>query len=151
VERIGDLLTIAGAAALFTSLFLTWSHQLSPGFLARFGGSDLLRGVPANPDAWQLYSSVDVLLALLAGALVLVALRGNRTAHLAALVGAGIALAFTLHALGTPPTNGVNAFDPSLRAPAYVSSGATAGAGETVALAGLGMAIAGLVLSFGAE
>lgn len=151
MERLGDWLTIAGAIALFASLFLTWSHQLSPAYLARLGNSDLIRGVPANPSAWQVYSAVDVLLAVLAGGLVLVALLGNRTAHLVAILGSGVALAFILHALGTPPTNGVNAFDPSLGVPAYVSSGATAGVGETVAIAGVGVAVAGLVVSFAAE
>ncbi len=151
MERLGDWLTIAGAIALFGSLFLTWSHQLSPAFLARFGGSALLRGVPANPDAWQLYSAVDVLLAVLAGGLVLVALRGGRAAHVVAVIGAGLALAFTIHALGTPPTNGLNAFDTSAAVPVSVSAGATAGPGETVAIAGLGLAIVGLVVSFAAE
>lgn len=151
VERLGDWLTIVGAIALFASLFLTWSHQLSPAFLGRLGASDLLRGVPANPDAWQLYSAVDVLLAVLAGGLVLVALLGGRATHVVAVIAAGIALAFTIHALGTPPTNGLNLLDTSAGAPAYVSADATAGPGEIVAIAGLGLAIVGLVVSFGAD
>ena len=75
-----------GAGALFVSLFLTWSHQFSPGFLAQYGSSDQLIGVPHDPTAWQVYSAADVVLTLLAAALVAVALAGSRAARIAALV-----------------------------------------------------------------
>jgi hypothetical protein len=140
-ELAGDLLMLAGAAGLFTSLFLIWSHQFSPGFLAQWAGSRVLRGVPRDPTAWQVYSVADVALALLAVALVLTALRGGRGVRQAVLVAAAIALAFTAHALAVPPTNG-----------AYIAGGVSdspsAGVGETVAIAALGAAIAGLGLSF---
>jgi hypothetical protein len=138
---------VGGAIALFGSLFLTWSHQFSPGFLAAFGQSVLLNGAPPDPTAWQVYSAVDVLLALLAAALVAVALFGNRAARWCALVAAAVALAFTLHALAAPPTDGANIFNRSLGAPQYASTGATAGVGETVAIVGLVAAIGGLVVA----
>jgi hypothetical protein len=147
-ERLGDGLMIAGAAALLLSLFLSWSHQFSPAFLAEFGSSVLLNGVPRNPTAWQVFTSVDVLLALLAGALVLTALVGQRSARMVVLAAVGVALAFTLHAIGDPPTKGANIFNPAAGVPAYTSTGATAGPGETLALVGLGAAIAGLGLGF---
>ncbi len=150
-ETLGDWLTIAGAVALLASLFFAWSHQFSPAFLTQWGGSDLLRGVPHDPSGWQVYSVADVLLAALAAALVGVALLGNRLAHLVAMLAAGVALAFTVHALSTPPTIGANLFDPTLSAPAYVATSPVAGVGETVAIAGLGVALVGLLLSFRGE
>jgi len=148
-ERLADLLIIAGAIALFVSLFLPWSHQFSAAFLAQWGSSDQLRGVPHSPNAWQLYSTADVVLALLAGALVAVALRGNRSVRIVAVLAAAIALAFTLHALSVPPTNGANIFDPS--SDAYALNSPAAAVGVTVAIAGLGTALVGLALSFTAE
>jgi hypothetical protein len=150
-EVLADWLIVVGAVALFGSLFLTWSHQLSGQFLNTFGSSELLDGVPHDPTAWQVYSTVDVLLALLTAALIAAALFGSRAVRLAVLIGAAIALAFTLHALGTPPTEGTNIFNPSLSVPNYVSPGATAGAGETIAIIGLVLAIAGLAVSFTAD
>jgi hypothetical protein len=150
-EVVADWLMVVGALALFVSLFLSWSHQFSPSFLAVWGTSDALRGVPRDPTAWQVYSSADVLLALLGVALIAVAVFGSRAARVAALVGALIALAFTIHALAVPPTNGANIFDPALSVPNYAPAGASAGLGETVALIALGMAIAGLGLSFTAD
>jgi hypothetical protein len=150
-ERLADWLIVIGAVALFVSLFLTWSHQFSPAFLARWGTSDQLRGLPHNPTAWQLYSAVDVLFALLAGALVAVALAGNRAVRIAAVVAVAIALAFALHALSAPPTNGADVFDAAVGGPAYTPNSPAAGAGETVALVGLGLALVGLLVSFTAE
>jgi hypothetical protein len=150
-ELVADWLIMVGGAALLVSLFLTWSHQFSPHFLAVFGANGELQGVPHDPTAWQLYSSADVLLAGLAVALVLVALRGNRLARLVVLGAAAIGLAFTLHALSTPPTNGANIVSPGESTPSYVSSAPGAGVGETVAIAGLLTAIAGLGLSFTAD
>jgi hypothetical protein len=150
-ETIADWLIVLGALGLFGSLFLTWSHQFSAPFLAQFGSSDQLQGVPRDPTAWQVYSSMDVVLAVLALALVGVALAGNRQARLCALAAAVVGLVFVVHARGTPPTNGANIFNPSLSVPNYASSSPTAGVGETVALVALGLAMAGLVVSFTAD
>jgi hypothetical protein len=147
-ERLSGWLVVVGAVVLFGSLFLTWSHQFSPGFLSTFGSSELLDGVPHDPTAWQVYATADIVLALLAVALVATALFGPRSWCFVAAAAALIALAFTLHALAVPPTNGANIFNPSLSVPDYISPGATAGAGETVAIAGLALALAGLSLSF---
>jgi hypothetical protein len=150
-EVFADWLIVAGGLALFISLFLTWTHQFGAAFLTRFGSSSQLLGVPHDPTAWQVYSTADVLLALLALALVVVALLGGRRSRIGTLVAAAIALAFTLHAQSTPPTNGANIFDPSLTVPGYVPTGATAGAGVTVAIVALGVALIGLALSFTAD
>ena len=98
-----------------------------------------------------MYSAADVLLALLALALLVVALVGGRRSRIGALVASAIALAFALHALSEPPTNGANIFDPSLSVPAYFPTGATAGPGITVAIVALGVALIGLALSFTAD
>jgi hypothetical protein len=150
-ELVGDWLIVLGAAGLLASLFLPWSHQFSRPFLAEFGTSQLLQGVPHDPSAWQVYSAADVMLASLAGGLVLVALVGNRRWRLVALVAAGFGLAITLHALSAPPTNGANIFNPALSVPTYFPNSATAGVGETVALLVLGLAIVGLLVSFASE
>ena len=150
-ESLADWLTMIGAVLLFASLFLTWSHQFSSQFLGAFGSSELLNGVPRNPTAWQVYSTVDIVLALLAAGLVVTALFGSRWWRVCALAGVAVALAFTLHALAVPPTDGANIFNPSLSVPEYSSPGSTAGVGETVALVGLLLAIAGLGVSFSAD
>ncbi len=147
-EAIADRLMLIGAPVLFASLFLPWSHQFSPAFLARYSGSPALQGVARDPTAWQVYSAVDVLLALLAVGLLLVALRGGRGPRVALLLGLAVALTFTIHALGRPPTHGSGLFDPSLRPPAYTPDHPTAGAGEVVALVGLALGLGGLLLSF---
>ncbi len=140
-----------GAGVLFGSLFLTWSHQFSPAFLAAWGASEQLRGVPHDPTAWQVYSTADVVLAALAVCLVVVALAGNRAARLVAIAGCGIAVAFILHALGQAPTNGANIFNPALNVPTYAPNSPTSGVGEIVALVGLGVGLCGLVVSFTAD
>ncbi len=150
-EAIADWLIVLGAAALLVSLFLTWSHQFSAGFLSVWGSSTQLQGVPHDPTAWQVYSTADVLLVLLAVALIVVALIGTRAARVLALLGCGVAAAFALHAMSTPPTNGANIFDPALSVPDYYPNTPTPGAGETVALAALGVAAAGLLISFTAD
>jgi hypothetical protein len=150
-ERAADWLIVVGAAALFISLFLTWSHQFSPGFLVRFGTASSLAGVPRDPTAWQVYSAMDVVLAALAVALAVVALTGGRAARLCALAAAVVGVVFVAHAVGTPPTNGANLFSSATSGPAFQSSSPAAGAGETVALVGLGLAVAGLVVSFTAD
>jgi hypothetical protein len=121
-EVIADWLILLGAVALAVSLFLPWS---------RHGHAD--------QTAWQVYSVVDVALAVLAAALAVVALIGGRARRVVVLVAAGVALAFAVHAHATPPTND------------FAGAPAAAGAGETVAIAGLVAAIAGLGLSFTAD
>ncbi len=148
---MADWLIVAGAVGLFVSLFFTWSHQFSPAFLLEFGGSDLLRGVPRDPTAWQVYSAADVVLALLAAALVGAALVGSRRVRIVAAAASAVALGFTLHALSSPPTNGANIFKPAYSVPHYASPGATAGVGETIAIVALVLALAGLAASFSAD
>lgn len=150
-EVVADWLIVLGAVVLFASLFLTWSHQFSRLFLLTFGSSDLLRGVPRDPTAWQVYSAADAVLALLAIALVAVAMVGTRTIRIAATGASAVALGFTFHALSAPPTNGANIFHAAYSVPQYASPGATAGAGETVAILGLLLALGGLALSFTAD
>ena len=150
-ERVGDWLIIAGAVALLASLFLPWSHQSSPAFLAQWGSSAQLQGLPHDPTAWQIYSAADVLLALLAMALLVTALAGNRPVRVGVIVACGIAVAFTLRALTAPPTNGANIFDPASPSAGYAPNAPTAGVGVTVALVGLGLALGGLLLSFTAD
>jgi hypothetical protein len=146
-ETIADWLMLLGAVALFGSLFLTWSHQFSPAFYREWGASSALAGVPRDPTAWQVYSVVDVLLALSAAALLGVALRGGRTPRWLTLLAFVIALAFVLHAAGDPPTNGADLLGAATQAPGYTPNVPRAGAGETVAIAALAVGIAGLVLS----
>lgn len=146
-ERVADWLIVSGAVLLLASLFLTWSHQFSTRFLAEWGSSDALRGVPHDPSAWQVYSAADVLLALLAVAFVAVAVLGRHVARLLTAVLAAVALAFVVHALAKPPTNGANIFDPNLAVPGLAPNSPAAGAGETVALLGLVLALVGLALS----
>ncbi|HSO98807.1 MAG TPA: hypothetical protein VLP43_07635 [Solirubrobacteraceae bacterium] len=136
---------LVGAGVLVLSLFLPWSHQFSSGFLARYGTYPALQGTPRDPDAWQLFSFADVLLALLAATLGVAAGRGvSRAVRPWLLVALAGAAAFTLHAVAVPPTNGANIFDPARST--YTPPGASAGIGETVALIGLGVAAAGLTL-----
>lgn len=114
-----------GAVGLLVALFLPWSHEHG------------LPGFPSSPSAWQVYSVVDVLLALLVAGLVAVALLGGRTPRVVVLLGAAVAVVFTVHALSVPPTNG-----------AFPADTPASAAGEIVAIAALGVAIAGLALSF---
>jgi hypothetical protein len=138
---------VLGALVLLISLFLTWSHQLSPAFRAQFAGTPALIGVPRAPTAWQVYSIADVGLALVVAMLLGVAFVGTRRARLLALIPIGIALAFVIHAASVPPTNGVALVLPPGGVPDHPASGA----GETVALVALGTAVAGLALSFTAD
>lgn len=143
-------MVIAGLA-LQASLFLPWSHQLSASVRAQYSASAALEGVPRDPTAWQVYSAVDVLLALLGAALLAAALRGGRAARLGLMTALAVAAAFTLHALSVPPTNGATLFDPGLRPPGYTPNAPGAGAGETLALVAIGLGLGGLVLSFTAD
>lgn len=150
-ELVGDWLIVVGAVGLFLSLFLTWSHQFSSAFLAQWGSSDQLRGIPHDPTAWQVYSAADVLLALVALGLVVTALVGGRRIRAAAAVASAIALAFTLHALAHPPSQGANIFDPALSVPNYFPNAPAAGVGETLAILGLVIALVGLAVSYAGE
>jgi hypothetical protein len=144
---VAGWLTLIGAVGLLGSLFLSWSHQLGRRVLAVAGGSPVLRGVPRDPTGWQVYSVADVLLALLALALIAVALSGARRARIGMLVVAAVALAFTLHALSAPPSNGVVLIGPAAGMAAYLPRTPSAGIGETVALVTLAIAALGLGLS----
>ena len=144
---IADWLLLVGALLLLGSLFLAWSHQLSRLVLAAYGGSPLLRGVPPNPTAWQVYSTMDVVLALLAIVVVVIALVGGRSVRIVAFPACVIALLFTLHALSDPPTNHAMVFDPALAVPGYVHNAPSAGVGETLAMIALVAVLAGLGLS----
>jgi hypothetical protein len=148
---LADWMIMAGALVLFGSLFLTWSHQFSPSLLARFNGSDVLRGIPGDPTAWQVYSIADVLLAVLAAAMAVIAAAGGRTARLVVSAPAAIGLGFALHATSAPPTNGVNIVNPALTPPAYYANSPGAGIGATVAVCALAVALVGLALSFTAD
>lgn len=145
-EAIADWLMVLGAPILLLSLFLTWSHQFSRGFLVRYEHTTALAGIPHDPTAWQVYSIIDVLLALLAVGLFVVALQGSRPGRIGVLMALGVAIVFVIHALGSPPTNGANLFDPALGA--YTPNHPTSGAGEIVALIGLLLGGSGVALSF---
>ncbi len=148
-ESLADGLLVISAAALFLSLFLTWSHQFSEAFLTQTGAAVNLRGVPPSPTGWQVYSAADVLLALLAAALLYVSLLGRRTARVLTLLAVLGALVFAIHALAVPPTNGVNIVGSG--GVGYAPINPTHGAGEIVAIAALGLAVGGLALSFTAD
>ena len=130
-EAVADWLMLVGAVVLVVSLFLAWSHQHPVAGAAA--------GIPRDPTGWQVYSAADVLLALLGAALVYVSFLGTRRARGIAVLPAAIGLAFVIHALGVPPTNGAGL------------QRAGSGAGEVVALIGLGCATLGLALSFTAD
>jgi hypothetical protein len=148
---MADWLMVGAGLALIASLFLPWSHQISASLQAEYGASAALGGVPRSPDAWQVYSAVDVILALLGGTLLIAALRGTRVARAVLLVALLTAAAFTVHALSVPPTNGVNLYDATLTPPGYTPTSPGAGPGETLALLALGCGLAGTLLSFTAD
>lgn len=145
-ERVADWLMTVAAPILLLSLFLTWSHQFTPAFAAAYRGTGLLTGVPRDPDAWQVYSTADVLLGLVAGGLLVVALWGGRARRLTLAVAVAVALAFTVHAISVPPTNGAVAFEAT--AQRYAANAPAAGPGETVALCALVLGAAGVALSY---
>ena len=150
-EAAGNWLIVLGAALLFGSLFLAWSHQLTPMVLSLFGANPTLQGVPPDPTAWQVYSAADVLLAALSVALVAVAVLGSHAARQIAAAASVVALAFVIHALSVPPTNGVDVFNTINNVPHQAPGSAAAGPGETLALIGLVLALVGLVASFFAD
>jgi hypothetical protein len=144
---VADWTMMIAGVALLASLFLPWSHQLAGAVRAQYGAGTALQGVPSDPTAWQVYSGVDVVLALLAGGLLGSALRGSRRTRLGLVAAVAVAVAFTLHALSVPPTNGATLFDPGLSPPGYTPNPASAGTGETLALVALGLGLGGLALS----
>jgi hypothetical protein len=144
---VADWFVLLSAGALFISLFLTWSH-LSPAYLALADQLHALQGVTPDPTAWQVYTAADVVLAVLAVALVAAALMGKRRLQICAIVAAFLALGFVIHALNVPPTNGAaDAFRPSLDVPQYVAPAPQPGPGEVVAIGALVLALAGLGVS----
>ncbi|MGZ4299432.1 MAG: hypothetical protein ACXVVK_20535 [Solirubrobacteraceae bacterium] len=147
-ETISDWLMAIAGPLLLGSLFLTWSHQLSTGFKARFDATAALAGVPADPTAWQVYSGADVLLALVASGLLAVALWGGRARRVALALALIVALLFVIHALNVPPTNGAVVFDPTVTPPADAANPVSSGAGEVLALVALALGSAGVALAF---
>lgn len=146
-----DWLVLFSAFLLLVSLFLTWS-SLSPRYVELAGRLQTLQGVARHPTAWQVYSAADVLLALLAAALLAVALKGPRRARICTLVACVLAFAFAIHAESAPPTNGAeNALRPGIGVPSYVAPGPAPGAGEIVAIIALVGAIGGLSLSLATD
>jgi hypothetical protein len=148
---VADWLIAFGAIGLFVSLFLTWGHQISVALLAVPGARVALQGVPPDPTGWQVYSVADVVLAALALALALGALLGRRRSRAVLLPFVLVALAFVLHALSSPPTNGVRLVNPGTVIPQYAPIAPTAGVGETVALLALLLALAGIAVSLISE
>jgi hypothetical protein len=93
------------------------------------------------------YSVADVVLAALATALALSALIGRRRFRTTMVPFVVVGLAFALHALSSPPTNGVRLVNPGTLIPQYAPISPTAGVGETVAVLALAVALAGIALS----
>lgn len=147
-ETISDWLMAISGPLLLGSLFLAWSHQLSTGLRTRYGATSALAGVPADPTAWQVYSGADVLLALVAFGLMVVALWGGRGRRIALGLALVVALAFVVHAMSVPPTNGALLYDPTLTPPGYSANPIASGTGEVVALVALGLGGLGVGLAF---
>jgi hypothetical protein len=150
-ETISDWLMAIAGPLLLGSLFLTWSHQLSAPLRARYGATAALAGVPADPTAWQVYSAADVLLALVAVGLFLVALLGGRGRRIVLALALAVALAFVIHALSVPPTNGTLLFDPTISPPGYSPNAVSSGVGEVLALVALVLGAVGVALGFTAD
>jgi hypothetical protein len=135
-EAVADWLMLLGAVVLALSLFMAWSHQ------RQAIGAVAQAGIPRDPTGWQVYSAADVMLAAVAIGLVYVSFLGTRAARAVILVPVAVGLAFVVHALSVPPTNGVGV---------STTVQAGSGAGEVVAIVGLVVAMAGLGLSFTAD
>ncbi len=139
--RAAVALIAAGGVALFVSLFLTWSATgLNGHVLVAFGALDRL----PKRTGWETYSLADVLMAVLAAMLVLAAIVRNRAVRVVVAILALGGLAFAIHALVDPPTLArVNRVRPGF----VLLFGSAAGAGEIVAIAGIGVALTGLVVA----
>jgi hypothetical protein len=147
-ETISDWLMAIAGPLLLGSLFLTWSHQLSAGVTARYGTTAALAGIPANPTAWQVYSGADVLLALVAAGLIVVALWGGRARRIALALALVVAVVFVIHAMSVPPANGALLYDPTLTPPGYGANAVGSGTGEVLAFVALALGGAGVALAF---
>ena len=56
-------------------------------------------------------------------------------------------MAFAVHAAGSPPTNGLDVLNPAASGRGYIDGAyASVGTGETVAVVGIAVALAGAVL-----
>ena len=86
---------------------------------------------------------------MLAAGLFAVALRGAPPARIAVLLGLVVAMLFTLHALGTPPTKGADLYDAATGH--YYPDHPSSGVGEVVALIAIGLGLGGVLLSFTAD
>jgi hypothetical protein len=148
---IADWLVLFSALVLLLSLFLTWS-SLSPAYVALADRLRTLQTIPRDPTAWQVYSVADILLALLAAVLLGVALKASKRARICTLVATVLALAFVIHAEGSPPTSGAPTdFRPGVGGPSYVAPSPSPGGGETAARSALLAAIGGITLSLTTE
>jgi hypothetical protein len=147
-ETISDWLMAISGPLLLGSLFLAWSHQLSTGLRTRYGATSALAGVPVDPTAWQVYSGADVLLAVVAVGLMVVALWGGRARRIALALALAASLAFVIHAMAAPPTNGALLFDPTLTPPGYSANAVSSGTGEVLALVALALGGFGVGLAF---
>jgi hypothetical protein len=149
--RLSGTMLLIAAAALAAALFLPWSHQFSATILTRYGHSQALSGVPRAPDAWQVYSIVDSLLLVLALALALTPRIAGRRGRLVVAGFVVVALAFTVHALKTAPTDGALIVNTGTSPATYLPNAPRPGTGEDLALVALGLAIVGVALSFTAD
>jgi hypothetical protein len=77
-----------------------------------------------------------------------VALWGGRARRIALMLALVVALAFVIHALSVPPTNGALLFDPTLTPPGYSANPVSSGVGEALALVALSLGTVGVALAF---
>jgi hypothetical protein len=143
-QLVADWLQVIGGLALLASLFLAWSHQYPAAVLAAPGMRAALAGVPQDATAWEVYSAADVLIALVAVALVLSGVVGIGRARTALVVVVALALGFTIHAASVAPTSGVDVIVPGQSH--FVRELARSGPGETVAILALVGAMVGVAL-----
>ncbi|MGI8430218.1 MAG: hypothetical protein ACR2OB_13175 [Solirubrobacteraceae bacterium] len=148
---LASWLSASGAIVLLVSLFLPWTHQLSTHLLGIAGAAAALRGVPSDPTAWQVYSSVDALLALIAAGVFVVALVGPRPSRIVAVLATALALAFVVHAAVVPPTNGLENVFPALLSESNLRRAVSPGPGVILAIIALVVATVGLELSLTAD
>ncbi len=140
-ERVVRGMTAATGAALFLSLFLTWSATglNRRGFLVVFGA---LHHLPVR-TGWETYSVADVLLAGVVVLLISAAVLRRRRVDLLASILVVCALVFEIHALADPPTlSQVTKVGASF----VLVFGAASGPGQIVALAATGTAFVCLIL-----
>jgi hypothetical protein len=151
-ELVADWAMVAAGVLLLVALFLPWSHQLSAALRHQYGATAALAGIPVSPSAWQVYSAMDVVLAVVAGGMLAAALRGGRPARLVLLGAMIVAIVFVVHAMSVPPTNGTLIYEAGPTSTGYYATNQVhAGMGETVALLALLVGVGGLLLSFTAD